>query len=46
MDPEVVIVPLGEEMIDAAQIGQINLLSQFLRDVQAFGGPNQGGRGQ
>jgi len=39
--PHIVVVPVGEKEIDAAQIGEVNLSPQFLRDIQTFTGPEQ-----
>ncbi len=40
--PEIVVVPVGKKIIDAAQISEVNLLPQFFRDIQTFSGPEQG----
>ena len=42
VNPEIVVVPVGEKVVDAAQISEVNLLPQFFGDIQAFTGPEQG----
>ena len=40
--PKIVIVPVGKKVIDAAQIGEVNLPPQMFGDIQTFTGPEQG----
>ena len=46
VQPDIFVVPLGEQQIDAAQVGQICLMLQFGSFFAAAAGPGQDGQAQ